>query len=63
MKQAKGTKSRLALNRAKKMLPRVMRIAASKPSLFRLLLIMSFAEKPGMIGSVHCTRELYGRIT
>ena len=45
------------------MLPRVMRIAAGKPSLFLLLLIMSFAEKPGMIGSVHRTRELYGRIT
>jgi len=24
---------------------------------------MSFLEKPGMIGSVHRTRELYGRIT
>ncbi len=40
-----------------------MRIAAGKPSLFRLLLIMSFLEKPGMIGSVHRTRELYGRVT
>ena len=29
----------------------------------RLLLIMSYAEKPGMIGSVHRTRELYGKIT
>ncbi len=29
----------------------------------RLLLIMSFAEKPGMIGSVHRTRELYGKVT
>ena len=44
------------------MLPRVMRIAAGKPSRFRLLLIMSFLEKPGMIGSVHRTRELYGRV-
>jgi len=24
---------------------------------------MSFAEKSGMIGSVHRTRELYGRVT
>ena len=45
------------------MLPRVMKIAAGKPSLFRLLLIMSFLEKPGMIGSVHRARELYGRVT
>ncbi len=29
----------------------------------RLLLIMSYAEKPGMIGSVHRTRELYGKVT
>jgi hypothetical protein len=29
----------------------------------RLLLIMSFLEKPGMIGSERRTRELYGRIT
>lgn len=29
----------------------------------RLLLIMSFAGKPGMIGSVHRTRELYGKVT
>jgi hypothetical protein len=29
----------------------------------RLLLIMSFAEKPGMIGSVERTRELYGKVT
>jgi len=29
----------------------------------RLLLIMSFAEKPGMIGSVERTRELYGKLT
>ncbi|MDX1513545.1 MAG: hypothetical protein R3174_07350 [Gammaproteobacteria bacterium] len=29
----------------------------------RLLLIMSYAEKPGMIGSLHRTRELYGKIT
>jgi len=28
-----------------------------------LLLIMSFLEKPGMIGSERRTRELYGRIT
>jgi len=26
-----------------------------------LLLIMLFAEKPGMIGRAHRTRELYGR--
>jgi len=29
----------------------------------RLLLIMSFAERPGMIGSVHRTRTLYGKVT
>lgn len=29
----------------------------------RLLLIMSYAVKPGMIGSVHRTRELYGKVT
>lgn len=29
----------------------------------RLLLIMSYADKPGMIGSVHRTRELYGKVT
>jgi hypothetical protein len=29
----------------------------------RLLLIMSFAEKPGVIGSVERTRELYGKVT
>ena len=29
----------------------------------RLLLIMSFLEKPGMIGSERRTRELYGRGT
>ena len=29
----------------------------------RLLLIMSFTEKPGMIGSVERTRELYGKVT
>ena len=29
----------------------------------RLLLIMSFAEKPGMIGSIERTRELYGKVT
>ncbi|MDH3712357.1 MAG: DUF3303 domain-containing protein [Gammaproteobacteria bacterium] len=29
----------------------------------RLLLIMSFAEKPAMIGSVHRSRELYGKVT
>ncbi len=29
----------------------------------RLLLIMSFSEKPGMIGSVERTRELYGKVT
>ena len=45
------------------MIPGILRIAAGKPSLFRLLLIMSFLEKPGMIGRVHRTRELYGRIT
>ena len=45
------------------MIPGILRIAAGKPSLFRLLLIMSSLEKPGMIGSVHRTRELYGRVT
>ncbi|MBT5228125.1 MAG: arpA protein [Proteobacteria bacterium] len=29
----------------------------------RLLLIMSFAEKPGIIGSVERNRELYGKVT
>ncbi len=29
----------------------------------RLLLIMSFAEKPGMIGSQHRIQELYGKVT
>jgi hypothetical protein len=29
----------------------------------RLLLIMSFTEKPGMIGSVTRTQELYGKVT
>ena len=29
----------------------------------RLVLIMSFAEKPGMIGSLARTRELYGKVT
>ena len=29
----------------------------------RLLLIMSFTEKPGMIGSVERIRELYGKVT
>ena len=29
----------------------------------RLLLIVSFAEKPGMIGSVHRIKELYGKVT
>ena len=29
----------------------------------RLLLIMSYAERPGMIGSLHRTRELYGKVT
>ncbi len=29
----------------------------------RLLLIMSFAEKPGMIGSRHRIQELYGKVT
>ena len=29
----------------------------------RLLLIMSFSQKPGMIGSVERTRELYGKVT
>lgn len=29
----------------------------------RLLLIMSYSEKPGMIGSVHRSRELYGKAT
>jgi hypothetical protein len=29
----------------------------------RLLLIMSYAEKPGMIGSLYRTRELYGKVT
>jgi len=28
-----------------------------------LLLIMLFAEKPGMIGRAYRTRELYGRVT
>ncbi|MDH3670203.1 MAG: hypothetical protein OES46_03465 [Gammaproteobacteria bacterium] len=29
----------------------------------RLLLVMSFAERPGMIGSQHRIQELYGRVT
>jgi len=29
----------------------------------RLLLIMPFADRPGMIGSVHRTRTLYGKVT
>ena len=29
----------------------------------RLLLIMSFAERAGMIGSVHRIRTLYGKVT
>ncbi len=29
----------------------------------RLLLIMSFCEQPGVIGSVHRIRELYGKVT
>jgi len=29
----------------------------------RLLIIMSFSQKPGMIGSVERTRELYGKVT
>ncbi len=29
----------------------------------RLLLIMSYAERPGMIGSLHRTKELYGKVT
>lgn len=29
----------------------------------RLLPIISYAEKPGMIGSVYRTRELYGKVT
>jgi hypothetical protein len=28
-----------------------------------LLIIMSFSQKPGMIGSVERTRELYGKAT
>ena len=28
-----------------------------------VLLIMLFAEKPGMIGRAHRTRELYGQVT
>jgi len=29
----------------------------------RLLIIMPFYQKPGMIGSVERTRELYGKVT
>ena len=40
-----------------------MTVAQTSNASSRLLLIMSFAEKSGMIGSVHRTRELYGRVT
>ena len=39
------------------------RVTNNTGSSDRLLLIMSFAEKPGMIGSVEQTRELYGKVT
>lgn len=39
------------------------RVTKNEGTTERLMLIMSFAEKPGMMGSVHRTRELYGRAT
>jgi len=39
------------------------RVTKNTGSSDRLLLIMSFTEKPGMIGSVERTRELYGKVT
>lgn len=39
------------------------RVTENTGSEDRLLLIMSYADKPGMIGSVHRTRELYGKVT
>jgi len=39
------------------------RVTENTGTMDRLLLIMSFAEKPGMIGSVHRSRELHGEVT
>ena len=39
------------------------RVTKNSGSTDRLLLIMSYAERPGMIGSLHRTRELYGKVT
>ena len=39
------------------------RVTQNTGTVDRLLLIMSFADKPGMIGSVHRSRELYGKVT
>ncbi len=39
------------------------RVTKNTGSTDRLLLIMSYAERPGMIGSLHRTKELYGKVT
>ncbi len=39
------------------------RVTENTGSTDRLLLIMSYAERPGMMGSLHRTRELYGKVT
>ncbi len=39
------------------------RVTENTSSTDRLLLIMSYAERSGMIGSLHRTKELYGKVT
>jgi len=39
------------------------RVTANRGAITRLLLIMSFSEKPGSVGSVQRIRSLYGKVT
>ena len=39
------------------------RVAPNEGATTRLLLIMSFSESPGSVGSVQRTRSLYGKVT
>jgi len=39
------------------------RVTENTGSADRLLLIMSFAEKPGMVGSMYRVKDLYGKVT
>ena len=39
------------------------RVTKNAGSVDRLLLIMSFAEKPGMVGSMYRVKDLYGKVT